>query len=597
MVKNDTKLTIKSEEKECKFWKSCIDIAEKVQKDEWKKTMERERNFFKGKHYADSDYPSRDPRVVVNYCYANVKTIIPQMYFQDPHFYFTAEQEKYKKAQELVEEVVNNVYRVINCKKQIKRIALDYLVTAYGVGKIGWHTKFVGKALENEQKHTEFVKDERPYFIRLEPEQVLFDPEKRDIESARYVVGVYNVPLYEAKESYPQIKEEWAKAYFEAGGEATSTAYKEVADQFKRIKIYEVHDLVDRKFIWVCKESDKILKKVDDPYKLEASNYMPFFVNDVPGQLYPLSEISQISDLNLELDLTRSQLMAHRKKSQRKILAEASAFANEQEKQKFLDGEDMQMVILNDGAIKAGQILVVNASMMSAEFYNVGQMIADDIHVISAIGRNQHGVEDNKEKTAYEASVQDRNANMRNSDRLDVMGDYSVALAKNLLCILQKFAGKENEFFSEKKNEWIKWKKEDIAGEYKLRIDIGSTAKKNDEQERSLLTQLFPQVAGITDESGQVVNPREFLKIILKRYNIKDDEIDRIILSEKEGKAKQEQIRKMVQEEIMNMAQQQMTQQPAAIGGMPGVSDPYSQNAPGMEAYPSEEQMLGFGGY
>lgn len=535
-IKNKSGLVIKSKESDVAFWLSMIDWGMKFREKRFTKNAKRWKEYFKGSHWPDENALSKDDRLTINYCYAITKSIIPQIYYQDPYFYLTAIEKKYQKAQQMGEDVLNNYWSELKVKSQIRRIVQDFLILSFGMTKQGYQTKFVQNFNEPNaltgMEFTEYVEEENPWLIRVSPNDIIFDPEAKHFDERRWDAIHYFLPVIEAKRDFKNIPDE----INEEGISRISKEYSDVITKFsdtdierlKKISVWEINDRTENRIITVSEGVDDFLKNIENVYDFDLTTiYSP---NDIPDELYPISEISQICDLNWELDQVRTQMMLHRRKMQRKILAEESAFTNQAEKKKFLSGEDMQMVVLADGAIKERKVMVIDASSLNASFFSYGSQIVYDINDISAVGANQRANEDQTTKTATEASIIDKNAGLRNSERLDYMADYTCDIAKKLFKILQKF-GKPGEFYSEKREEWVKWAKENIAGNFKVKIHVGSTARRSEEQERAMLIQMIPNLLGITDLNGNpACNQPELFRYLFSKYGMTEDEIKRILV-------------------------------------------------------------------
>lgn len=527
-------MTKPSEEQEVSIWKSRVALGVEQQRKHYKENADKWRKFYEGDHWPDSRYYMKEERLVVNYTYAIVKSIVPQIYFQDPHFYLSPFTKEWVDNRELAELALNQKWRAIQMKQQIKKIVLDHLVTSYGVGKMGYHTKFVrGKGSENMETgmdYTEYIQEEYPFFIRHSPEDIIFDTERTDFDTIRWYALRYLLPIHDVKKDYNNAEKLNGEQYFSKDFvNSRLTLDEEIAGDFDRIEVWEIHDMVDMKRMTIAGEAEKFLSKEDNEYGF--NNCRVFSVNNVPDKLYPLSEISQIADLNWELDKARTQLARQRAKAGRKILVEEGAFATPADKDKFLNGEDMQMVVLSDGALKEQKVFVVSASSISPDLYMTAEEIVHDINNVSAVGYQQRSAESPTEKTATEVNVMDKNANLRNSERLDVMEDYVISLARDLLKIMQTFPDSDEELYLEHTGENVTWNPEKIAGRYNLRINVGTTARRDVETERTVLMQMLPQINNMVDgQTGKpVINTREFLRVLLKHYAFTDDQIDRII--------------------------------------------------------------------
>ena len=534
--KSQGPILLKSPEDKVKFWKAYVNWGIAFKDKFYTENAERWIRFFKGTHWPDQEKLVTDSRLVVNYCYSITKSIVPQIYFQDPYFYVTAAKSKYEQGQEVSESVLNNEWQVMMAKKQIRRIVQDFLVMSYGATKQGYHTKFVRDYskpdLQTGLEYTEFIENERPWLLRVDPQEIIFDPEAKHFDERRWHAIHYNLAVVDAKAQYINLEGVEEKEYTTYSKQMTDLDVKLIGDDamkmFPRISVWEIHDLMDDKIMTIGEGVDKFLEIKDNPYPFH-SNLTLYSPNTVPNSLYPISEIAQIADLNWELDQVRTQMMNHRKKMQRKIIAEHSAFPNQRERDKFLSGEDMQMVIVSDGAISKKQIMVVDASGISPSFYQYDDKIVNDMNNVSAQGANQRAMKEPGDKTATEASIIDKNSGLRNSERLDYMAEFSVEVATKLFKILQKF-GTGDEFYSSKLNGWIEWASKDIAGDYNVNIHMGATARRSEEEEREMLKQLLPSITAMLGKNGQpACNQPGLFRYLFKKYGMTEEEIKMII--------------------------------------------------------------------
>jgi hypothetical protein len=528
---------VRTKEQKLSFWKKNIEWGIKFAEDKFTKNAERWLNYFKGIHWPDQNALSRDSRLVINYCYSITKSIAPQIYFQDPYFYVTAKKQQYAKGAPVAEDVLNNTWTApsFGAKSHIRRIVNDQLVMSFGAIKQGYQTKFVRDYeqpnLETGQPYSEFIEEQSPWMLRVSPRDIIFDPEAKNFSERRWHAIKYLLPVYEAKRIYDNLSDVDEASFGRFSTEFDSIKLSVVGGEkqmFERIEIWEVQDLVDNMFYWISKDVDKFLGIEDNEYDFH-SNLTLFSPNDVPDELYPLSEISQIADLNWELDQVRTQMMNHRKKMQRKIIAEDGCFTSSTERKKFLSGEDLQMIVVSDGSISKRRIMVMDASGISPDFYSYGNQIIQDINNTTANGANQRATEDFSEKTATEASIIDKNAGIRNSERLDYMADFICDIARKHLKILQKYV-KSEEFYSEKRQAWLVWARENIAGDYNVHIHTGATARRSEEQERAMLNQVLPTLITAARPDGTPVSDNaELFRYLFSKYGMTEDEIKRII--------------------------------------------------------------------
>lgn len=565
-------------------WLGRIQVARKMHEDKFETNAKMWRDFYEGNHFpAITD---KSNLIVINYTYSILKAILPQIYFQDPYIYLRADKGEYSNAAQLAEDALNDVWRCIKVKRQMKRIILDMLVMGFGIGKLGyWFETEKKESLETQAGFTEAVKEEYPYFLRQSPFDVVFDFEAKCFDEIRWIAARYYVPLEELKDKYPDKTKEM-KGNYTAGDDivtkfvGNSIDKEYVDDDLKRVEIWEVHDIVNKKVHIVTDENKyEYLDSFDNPYDIQ-SNWKILFVNEIPDKLYPVSDVANLKDINLWMDKVNSLLMQHILKSQRKIIANENAFANEEEKAKFLSGDDMNLVTSGMDDINKA-LMIIPAGIINPDFYNNNDLCKDHLNNISGVGANQRGVADNVERrTAAEANIVDRNSQLRNSERLDVITDYCISLAGDLLKIMQQFGSKETEFYNEKRG-YQTWKKDDIKGDYKPKIEIGSTVRRDSESERQFLMQFGGQLMNLVDDNGvPVVNKSKFPPMVLSKFNVSTEDIEETMQSVEEYMAKVNE-GMQIQMEIKAMQEQLMpAPQPQAMPQQPMAQEPMAQGQP-----------------
>jgi hypothetical protein len=551
-------IDIRSEEREVEIWKGRVKLSESFLKTHYVDNANRWRDFYRGKHFKHIDIDGMSNPLVINYTYSTIKTILPGMYFQDPYIFLEPTDNKGVSNKEDAEDYINNVWYEAEIKRQNKRISLDYLVLGYGVGKLGYETK----TKENEDKgqlvndfNSELITEEYPYFLRHSPYDMVFDCEAKHFDNFRWVGAKYYLPKEDVfaifkphtdfeGSSMVDLKEIIDKADL-------SQQYKD--NDLKRVIVYEIHDLVDKKIMWFCSEYDKFLRKIENPYKIKGSNWKFLFTNEVPDILIPISDVSQIEGINFEMDITRTMALNHLKKSQRKILIEDDAFLNKEEKAKFLNGVDLQGVILRSGAIKDQKVAQWNATAVDYSFYNTSKELRTDFNNVSGVGDQQRGVSTTKEQTAYETSVVDKNSKLKNSDRVDAITDFCKDIARDLLLIVQKFPVAEKDYYVKRTGEIKRYSSDKIQGSYKPRIEIGSTLQRDLFAERQFFVQFGQQIlTAVRADGTPAVDVPEFIRYAMERFAVSPDIVKKVVPLESIAPPVQEQQQEEAPQEGVN---------------------------------------------
>ena len=80
---------------------------------------------------------------------------------------------------------------------------------------------------------------------------------------------------------------------------------------------------------------------------------------------------------------------------------------SEEELNRFLNNDDMQLVEMKSGALSGqGQkVMIVQPGILPADFYHIDEINKDDIYQVSGVGANQLAAEGLVQKTATEANI------------------------------------------------------------------------------------------------------------------------------------------------------------------------------------------------
>ena len=510
---------------DAKIWKARIEIAGKTKKDKFDERAKRMREMFRGDHFPNA--PEGD-YIVINYCYAILKAILPQIYFQDPHLFIDAgDGETSSDATSAAEAVLNHYWYKMKIKRQIKKIVLDSLIYGFGLGKIGYNTETIKAKLESGAEYTEMIKSEYPFFKRTSPLNIVFDTDPNSIDDIKWLAVNYFPRVDDAKKNYKNIDDISGDYYNVSSSFVDEKKYKtSIQNDIKRLSIWEIQDLVSGKTLAVTNGADKFIKDIDNPYKLDGFNYKFLYLNEVPDEIYPLSDLEQIKDIVLELDKTETQLLNHRAKGQRKIISEIGIWASDEDREKFFNNEDMQNAETKQGMLD--RIKVFDASTIDAALYNIQTELKDNLNNISASGANQRAVESSTQKTATEANIIDRNANLRNSERIDNITDFTIDVAETLIKVLQQFMSKKVSV--KYADGWAEFTKENIKGNFNVRINVGDTIKPNTAEDRARMSQVLAETIQAVDENNiPIVNRREIIKMYYEKYGFTKSDIDKLM--------------------------------------------------------------------
>jgi len=108
----------------------------------------------------------------------------------------------------------------------------------------------------------------------------------------------------------------------------------------------------------------------------------------------------------------------------------------------------------------------------------------------------------------------------------------------------------------------LEWKKEDIAGDYSVKIDIDSMTKEDPDRERAKAMELFGTLVNLTEvdpQTGQerlLINRRVLAKGLMEKYGLSEDEIKEILETPPPVQLQQGQANPQAQQQIAQLLAQ-----------------------------------------
>jgi hypothetical protein len=384
----------------------------------------------------------------------------------------------------------------------------------------------------------------------------------------KWIASNYFLPIDTLKKNYKNVEDVTGDYYNISSSFVNQKKYStSIQNDIKRQSIWEIQDLVSGKTLAVTDGVDKFIKEADKIYNLDGFNYKFLYLNEVPDEIYPLSDLEQIKDIVLELDKTETQLLNHRARGQRKIVSEAGIWATDEDRENFFNEEDMQNAEVKQNMLD--RVKVFDASTIDAQLYNIQTELKDNLNNISANGANQRAVESSTQKTATEANIIDRNANLRNSERVDNVTDFVVDVAETLIKVLQQFMSKKVSV--KYADGWAEFTKEDIKGNHNVRINVGDMLKPNTDQDRAKISQNLAETIEAVDENGlPIVDRRVLLRKYFIKYGYTKKEIDEIIPEPIQESVQQELSPEVVQAltTVATSGQQNQPMEQPKLGGL-----------------------------
>lgn len=441
--------------------------------------------------------------IFVNYVFAIIKNKNARLYYRNPYINVQARDAKNttmvdtaEKAEAIVNKQMSD--RKLGIRKQIKKTLNDWQRTGIGSFFTGWSTD-----LEEDGDQVTSINEDQPDFRRLHPLKVHLPPSFTP-EKIPYVVIEVDAPLesLKANKNYNQdvIKNlsSASISYLKPEGKGSSET-KDLA----RVKTFHYYDNKERA-VFVQSEDEPILAPEPNPYidDYGPDNAIPvrfIWGDDDLETEWPMNTIQMMEKLQLELNKTRTQKSTHRKRFNRKYLADKNALTNE-DISKVEEGQDGVVVPVNvEGNRNINNLVVpINDANQTMANDEMDKLTKDDINVVT--GSTQVGLSG---RSVNATLGQDKIGETKSMSREDEEQEMVEEFVEEIYSCLLKLDQKRLQtpiavtITGSPTQEWQELSSADIQGELSLKVISGSMVRETDEQIRREAAAISAQVATV----------------------------------------------------------------------------------------------------
>jgi hypothetical protein len=519
---------------------------------DWKRYID----LYRGKQY-DTDLPG--DKLMVNLVFSTINTMAPAVAVNNPKFVVNARKPD-KAAQAVVtEEILNYLWRQWRYQSEFRLAVNDQLICGHGWCKVGY--KFTKPPEEKKVDATEpdmnsaggdvgiddredvegnvesemHIDDDRPFVERISPFDMFVDPDARNPKEMAWIAQRVWRPVQDVQvdDRYlPAARRKvsargWSRWSTGDGDAREGEQPNKGAKSF--CEIIEFYDIRRGTMCVFALDSDDTGNEsgfLIKPRPMPYASGQPFEMlrnYEVADHFYPIGDVEQIEPLQLELNETRTQMMNHRKKFQRKWLYERDAFDREGVQALEADVDNTMIPVMSDGN-PANVIAPLPAVITPSEFYDQSAMISNDIDRVSGVTDYQRGASANTMKrTATEAAMIQDSANARAQDRLASIEGSLGRLGERIIGLMQQFLTGDQvaRIVTMPGRAWVPYDRDYIQGEFDFEVAAGSTEPQNETFRRQSAMQLVD--ASMPFLEMGVANPAGlYMYILQKGFNVKD---------------------------------------------------------------------------
>lgn len=474
-------------------------------------------DLYRGKHHRTD---IKEDQLLVNIAFATINIVSPAVSINHPKFTVNAKRPEDADKAVVTEAIINYWWRHFNCQEEFRRAVKDFLIIGHGWVKSGYRYVEEEKEKYSEATPPKFdsydeivtpgpeagveseliIKEDRPFVERVSPFDMYVDPDATSMGDIRWIAQRTRRPLEDIKKdkryNYAARNEASPSHYSKWGlDQSRPRVSTDIQDSYG--EVWEWYDIDKCTMSVFCDGSDKFLI---NPVKIPFAFGHPYVMlrnYDVPEYFYPMGELEAIEPLQHELNLTRTQMMNHRKRFARKWLYKETAFDQVGRAALESDEDNMMVPVISDDAM--GNIISPMPAIISPpEFYNQSQLISDDIRSVSGLNEYQGGGIPEIRRTATEAAIIQDAANARVSDKLAIVERNISECGRRLVMLAQQYLTGEQAVRivgSEAEPIWLTFDRDFIQGEFDFNVEGGSTQPVNESFRRQMALQVVDAMA------------------------------------------------------------------------------------------------------
>jgi len=416
-------------------------------------------NDFRGEQIVDGS----DDEIIVNVTFGNTKVVESVMYYQDPYFRIRpARDVALAPRAALLEELLNTFWYKLKVGVQVKLAILDATITGLGhvlVGHADYHEV-------NPNKRGSL------YVRRRSPLDVYTEDDLANMSDATFWVtrGLYSVRWLE--------KVFGKKLTWKPDTDSKVFMRRGMANRYStQATIYEVIDLVTNKIYWLSPQHRKIIYETGNPYEYyKDTPYCTLAFIPDPERMLPISPNGIVEGQQDELNKIRTQQQRHRKRFNRRYLAQEKAI-DADELAKIEAGEDGTIAFCK-GNPNNVIVPIQDAPLDPASTQMYQQDIKGDMREILGINEYLRASAIPRTKTAQEASMIQQGSSVRTQNLSSYLETFLVDIAKRMVAVIQNEYDGIQELVKERslgQYDARQWTKEDVAGDFDIEINLGST--------------------------------------------------------------------------------------------------------------------------
>lgn len=396
--------------------KSLLKDAQNVRRETREKEWVDAEKRYMGKHPILNPDDQTADAIVVNKTFSTVETITPFVTGGEIEFFvkpYSGDSDS--KRARYISIWMNRLWRTNEFDGERHKAQAGWNSVVYGDGFLQAYHTIVNDLTRGPQGMPVPTSDKeiaKMFIESITPWDVWIDRYSSGLSDARWYIRRIVLPKDVALENeslyfIDQVPDQGASESFDSEG--SFYQHKMMEGDRKMITLYEYWDRDKNLRVLFCEDCEfphQWVEHVD-------INIVQLPNHKIPGLPYSMSDVEQMSQLQDELNKTRSQMITHRRRNTLKYILDKAAF------------DDDAIMALQSSAIgavayadtQAGPLeslfQTVDPVPVSEDVYNVAQVISSDIDEITGVNEYLRGNMSEIRRTATEASIMEGSSNTK----------------------------------------------------------------------------------------------------------------------------------------------------------------------------------------
>lgn len=515
------------------------------------KKSERWRAMYRGRQWDSPDgTPTKDSeaRIVINLVFAFIRSVIPTVFFREPTINARPTLPVHAGKEKVWEAAVNNALPRTGFKHETKKAIYDGKISGEGWEKLVWNMAPVEDAEEDDGAGSltegyqgsgpvTWENIELPYWARISPHNVIVDYRSNDrsLEKARVIFIEYEKDFEELKADprYTIPKdfepEETTRRLDSQNDFEMSAKGKLMQGRLPAtVKIWEawVYQLVGMRLYkqMVVLMDGYEEKPIRGPLtweelvgpKLGGWPFERLVFNYSPDD-YPLSDIETWIHLQQMVNWSASTIINTLKTHGDLLLFDPQKVKDPKRTKRDLREPEMVQIV---EVTEPGAIERLSGTRVNPDIYNALSTLVQFVDRISGSTHNRQGGSRNI-RTATEAALIDRGAQVRDDEQVDIVHDYlkakivkwmrsfrHVVAASGETDLVIKIAGEAG------KIDWLNFGAADLDWDPEVHIDINTFRKADMQEETTRWTVVLQWAMQLMPIFGPQLVEKAFLKLV-----------------------------------------------------------------------------------